>query len=48
MGRAHAVGLWLYVLGCSAENPACAEGFHCDSRGEKLPWSCQPDTWHGG
>ncbi|RKH73546.1 hypothetical protein D7X96_02050 [Corallococcus interemptor] len=34
---------------CDPNGPnPCAEGFHCDRRGEELPWSCQPDTWRGG
>ncbi|WAS86423.1 MULTISPECIES: hypothetical protein [unclassified Corallococcus] len=33
---------------CDPDEPnPCDEGFHCDRRGEKLPWSCQPDYWHG-
>ncbi|WP_244227411.1 hypothetical protein [Corallococcus aberystwythensis] len=33
---------------CDPNGPnPCAEGFHCDRRTQKLPWSCQPDYWRG-
>ncbi|GMU07271.1 hypothetical protein ASNO1_35240 [Corallococcus caeni] len=33
---------------CDPKGPnPCAEGYHCDRRNVKRPWSCQPDYWRG-